>query len=151
MPAFAVLGRVLFSILFIVSGAYKLSDISGIAQLVSTHVVVPSELSGYSTQIEAATGLPLAQLIVIVSGALEVICGFLIAVNFGTKIFAILLALFIAATVFYFHDFWNMTGADRISNMFQAFKNLSLIGGLLMIVGYPRAVVVASEPRYENI
>jgi hypothetical protein len=43
-----------------------------------------------------------------------------------------------------------MTGPDRINNMIHALKNLSLIGGLLIIAGYPRQIAVESE-RYTGI
>jgi len=63
--------------------------------------------------------------------------------------FALLLVLFVAVTTFYFHNFWDMTGADRINNMIHALKNLSLIGGLLVIAGYPRRVVLEDD-RYTS-
>lgn len=150
MPAFAAFGRVLFSILFIVSGAYKLSDIAIMADMVSTHISIPLQFSNATAQVETATGLPAAQLIVIASGIFEILCGLLIAANFGARVFSILLALFVAATVFYFHDFWNMTGNERLTNLFQALKNLSLIGGLMMIAGYPRRTIV-SEATYDGV
>jgi putative oxidoreductase len=150
MPAFYVLGRVLFAVLFVVSGAYKLSDITGMAQMVSDHVSIPEQLSAYTAQLEATTKLPISQLIVIASGTLEIVGGLLIALNFGARIVAVLLALFVVATVFYFHDFWNMTGVDRVTNLFQALKNLSIIGALFMIIGYPRSLALA-QSSYEDV
>jgi uncharacterized membrane protein YphA (DoxX/SURF4 family) len=150
MPAFYVLGRVLFAVLFVVSGAYKLSDITGMAQMVSDHVSIPEQLSAYTAQLEATTKLPISQLIVIASGTLEIVGGLLIALNFGARIVAVLLALFVVATVFYFHDFWNMTGTDRVTNLFQALKNLSIIGALFMIIGYPRSLALA-QSSYEDV
>jgi uncharacterized membrane protein YphA (DoxX/SURF4 family) len=150
MPAFYVLGRVLFAVLFVVSGVYKLSDIASMAQMASDHVPIPELLTPYTAQLEAATKLPIAQLIVIASGTLEIVGGLLIAINFGARIAAILLALFVVATVFYFHDFWNMTGADRVTNLFQALKNLSILGALFMIVGYPRSLALA-QSSYDDV
>ena len=40
--------------------------------------------------------------------------------------------MFTAAATFWFHDFWTMTGGDRMNNMAHALKNLSLIGALLV-------------------
>jgi uncharacterized membrane protein YphA (DoxX/SURF4 family) len=45
------------------------------------------------------------------------------------------MVLFVMAATFYFHDFWNLTGADAKGQMIHALKNLSLIGGLFMIAG----------------
>jgi uncharacterized membrane protein YphA (DoxX/SURF4 family) len=47
---------------------------------------------------------------------------------------AFLLAIFTAAATYYFHDFWNMSGAARADNMIHALKNLSIIGALLVFV-----------------
>jgi len=153
MPAFYVLGRILFAILFVVSGVYKLSDISGMAQMVSAHVPIPEQFSTYTTQIEATTKLPIAQLMVIASGTLEVLGGLLIALNFGARVISALLVLFVIATIFYFHDFWNMTGTERVTNLFEALKNLSIIGALFMIIGYPRTIALSqsSSSAYDGV
>jgi uncharacterized membrane protein YphA (DoxX/SURF4 family) len=90
----------------------------------------------------------MAHLLAIVSGALEVICGVMIALNFGARFFAIVLILFVAAATYYFHDFWNQTGAEARGNLVHALKNLSLIGALFMIAGSSRAAK-AREPGYD--
>jgi len=73
-----------------------------------------------------------------------------IGLNIGTRFFAFILVLFVAVATFYFHNFWDMTGADRINNMIHALKNLSLIGGLLIIAGYPRPLPMEEE-RYTGV
>lgn len=144
MPALATVGRVLFSILFIVSGVFKFSDLAAMTQMVAAKVVVPADFSAYASQLEAAVGMPFGQIVVIVSGIFEIVAGLMIALNFGARFFSVLMILFIGATIFYFHDFWNMAEGDRATNMFQALKNLSLIGGLFMIIGYPRGPAAAA-------
>jgi putative oxidoreductase len=147
MPAFVTLGRILFSVLFIFSGASKLLDLAATAQM-TEKVVFPAILAPYTAQLETITGMPTAQLLAIGSGALEVVCGLMIALNFGARFFAIILILFVAAATFYFHDFWNQTGADARGNLVHALKNLSLIGALLMIAGSSRLSRV-QEPAYD--
>lgn len=151
MQAFAAFGRFLFSILFIVSGGYKLSDISGMVQTVTARIPIPPEVLTYTSQIETATGMPIAQLIVIVSGAFEVLAGVLIALNFGTRIVSVLLAIFVALTIVYFHDFWNQSGAERWSTIFEALKNVSLIGALLMLAASPRLSPMAEGDGYHGV
>ncbi len=141
MPALATLGRVLFSILFIVSGVFKFSDIAAMTQMVAAKIVLPADLSTYASQLEATVGMPFAQVLVIVSGIFEIVAGLMIALNFGARFFAVLLILFVGAATFYFHDFWNMAEGERATNMFQALKNLSLIGALFLIISYPRMPV----------
>jgi uncharacterized membrane protein YphA (DoxX/SURF4 family) len=147
MPAFVTFGRVLFAVLFIVSGASKLLDLTATAQNITDKVVLPAAFATYTAQIEGATGMPIAQLLAIIAGTLELVGGLLIALNFGARFFAILLVFFVIAATFYFHDFWNQTGPEAKSNMVHALKNLSLIGGLLMIAGMGRSARVA-EPVY---
>ena len=147
MPVFTTIGRVLFAIIFIFSGASKLLDLAATAQM-TERIVLPAALAPYASQLEGVTGMAMPQMLAIAAGALELICGICIALNFGARFFAILLILFVAATTFYFHDFWNQSGADARNNMVHALKNLSIIGALFMIVGIGRRAI-AHEPAYD--
>ena len=115
MPAFITFGRVLFAVLFIFSGASKLLDLTATAQM-TEKIVLPAALATYTSQLEGITGMAMPQMLAIATGALELICGLMIALNFGARFFAIMLILFVAAATFYFHDFWNQTGADARNN-----------------------------------
>jgi putative oxidoreductase len=147
MPAFIALGRVLFAVLFIVSGAFKLLDIAATTQM-TEKIVLPAALASYVSQLESMTGMPMAQMLAIAAGTIELLCGLMIALNFGARFAAIVLILFVAAATFYFHDFWNQTGADARNNMIHALKNLSIIGALLIVAGTVRLVPV-SKPAYD--
>lgn len=147
MPALVTIGRILFSVLFVLSGALKLMNVSATAQM-TQKIVLPAIIAPYTAQLETLTGMPMANILAIAAGAIEVICGVMIALNFGARFFAIVLALFVVAATFYFHDFWNQTGAEATNNMVHALKNLSLIGALLMIAGTGRRAKIA-EPAYD--
>jgi uncharacterized membrane protein YphA (DoxX/SURF4 family) len=93
-------------------------------------------------------------MLAIVAGVTELLCGVMIALNFAARYFALILILFVAATIFYYHDFWNQTGADAHGNLIHALKNLSLIGALFIIVGIgrgPRPVAAEAEPSYPEV
>lgn len=150
MPAFITFGRVLFSVLFIVSGALQLFDIAATAGEIASKVVIPAMLTTYTTQLEGMTGLPMAQMLAITGGAVELICGLLIAFNFGARFFALLLIVFVIVATFYYHDFWNQTGPESKNNLIHALKNLSLIGGLFIIAGIGRRSYIA-EPAYSDV
>jgi uncharacterized membrane protein YphA (DoxX/SURF4 family) len=147
MPAFITFGRILFSVMFIFSGASKLLDLTATAQM-TEKIVLPAALATYTSQLEGLTGMSMPMMLAIAAGALELICGFMIALNFGARFFAILLILFVAAATFYYHDFWNQAGPEARNNMVHALKNLSLIGALFMIAGYGR-MSRAPEPAYD--
>ena len=149
MPAFITFGRVLFAVLFIFSGAAQLLDLTATAQM-TEKIVLPAALATYTAQFEGMTGMAMPQMLAIAAGALELICGIMIALNFGARFFAILLILFVAAATFYYHDFWNQTGAEAKNNMVHALKNLSIIGALFMIAGYGRGAR-AVEAAYGDV
>ena len=149
MPAFITFGRILFAVLFIFSGASKLLDLTATAQM-TEKIVLPAALATYTSQLEGLTGMSMPMMLAIVAGALELICGLMIALNFGARFFAILLILFVAAVTFYYHDFWNQTGAEARNNLIHALKNLSIIGALFMIAGYGRTSRTV-EPAYGDV
>jgi uncharacterized membrane protein YphA (DoxX/SURF4 family) len=147
MPALVTFGRILFAVLFVISGASKLLDLSATTQM-TEKIVFPAAIAAYTGQLEGIVGMPMPQILAIAAGAIEVICGLMIALNFGARFFAIVLILFVVAATFYFHDFWNQTGADARNNMVHALKNLSIIGALFMIAGSGRPAR-AREPAYD--
>jgi putative oxidoreductase len=149
MPAFITIGRVLFAVLFIVSGAFKLLDIAATTQMITDKVAIPEMLTAYTTQLEGITGMPMVQMLAIAVGTLELICGLMIALNFGARFFAIVLVIFVVVATFYYHDFWNQAGAEQKNNIVHALKNVSLIGALLIIAGIGRGP--RSEPTYTDV
>lgn len=133
MPVIFHIGRILFVAIFVWSGLGKLMNIAGTAQAIAAKVPIPPALADLSAQIEATMGLPMPHLLAIAAGVVELVAALLIVFNIGTRWAAIVLLLYTIATTVVFHDFWNMTGAERTSNMVQAFKNVSLIGGFLIL------------------
>ena len=150
MPAFITFGRVLFAVLFIYSGATKLFAIQATADFIAAKVTIPAMLTPYTSQLETMTGMTMPQMLAIASGAFEIIAGLMIALNFGARFFAILLIFFVAATIFYFNDFWNQSPPENSKTLLDALRSLSIIGGLFMIAGFgrtPRTV----EPAYGDV
>lgn len=150
MPAFITFGRILFAVLFIVSGAFKLYDLSATAKDIAAKIVIPAVLTTYTSQIEALAGMQMPQILAIAAGSIELICGIMIALNFGARFFSIVLIFFVVAVTFYYHDFWNQTGPESRNNLVHVLKNLSIVGALFMIAGYgrtPRAI----EPVYGDV
>jgi putative oxidoreductase len=151
MPAFITLGRVLFAVLFLYSGATKLVGIQATTDFIAAKVAIPAMLVPYTSQLETLTGMSTQQTLAIAVGAFEVIAGLMIALNFGARFFATLMIFFVAATIFYFHDFWNQSPPDNAKTLMDALKNLSIIGALLMIAGYGGRVSRAADPAYGDV
>jgi uncharacterized membrane protein YphA (DoxX/SURF4 family) len=150
MPAFVTFGRILFAVLFIYTGATKLFAIQATADFIAAKVVVPEQISPYAKQLETLTAMTTPQLLAIAVGALEIISGLMIALNFGARFFAMLLIIYVAVATFLFYDFWNQVPPDNGKMLVDALKNLSIIGALFMIIGYGR-VTRPAEPAYGDV
>jgi putative oxidoreductase len=154
MPAFITFGRILFAVMFLYTGATKLLGIQPTADFIAAKFTIPALLTPYTAQLESLTGMPTPQMLAIAVGAFEIICGLMIALNLGTRFFAILLIIFVGAATFYFHDFWNQAPPENAKSLMDALKNLSIIGALFIIAGYgrgPRLVGAAPAVAYNDI
>lgn len=150
MPAFVTFGRILFAVLFIYTGATKLFAMQATADVIATKIMVPEMIAPYAKQIETATAMTTPQLLAIAGGALEIIAGLLIALNFGARFFAMLMIIDVAVGTFLFADFWNQVPPDNAKMVVDALKNLAIIGALFMIMGYGRATRPA-ETAYGDV
>ena len=151
MPAFITFGRVLFAVLFIYTGATKLFGIQATADLIAAKVTIPAVLAPYAAQLEAAAKMPMPQILAIAAGAFEILAGLMIALNFLSRLFALLMIVFVGATIFYFHDFWNQAPPDNAKSLIDALKNLSMIGALFMIFGYGKGRKEPEQAAYGDI
>ncbi|HEY0569965.1 MAG TPA: DoxX family protein [Enterovirga sp.] len=116
MPdAVIALARIFIVALFLWSGFGKITN--------------PAGLTGMLT----AKGFPQPMLFAYLAGLAELGLGILILIGFKTRAAALALAAFTIVTVFLGHNFWQMTGDAYRNNLIQALKNLSIVGGLLML------------------
>ena len=91
------------------------------------------------------------QILAIAAGAFEVLAGVMIALNVLGRLFALLMIVFVGATIFYFHDFWNQTPPDNAKTLIDALKNLSIIGALFIIFGYGKGPKAPEQRAYGDI
>lgn len=108
-------GRILMSVVFLISGFFK---IGGYSQMVA-----------YS----GSKGLPMASVAIACAAVLELAAGLAIIIGFQTKIAAWLLFLYLIPVTFFFHNFWAMQGAEQQQNMIDFLKNVSIMGGLVIL------------------
>ena len=64
---------------------------------------------------------------------MEFAVGILLILGFYTRPLAFLFALFVLGTALLGHPFWNMVDPERSANMTQFLKNLSIMGGMLLL------------------
>lgn len=114
----SLLGRVLLSAIFIIFGFSKIFAFPMFAGML------------------ASKGFPLATLAMAIAVAIEVLGGLAILVGFQTKVTAWIVFLYLIPTTFLFHNFWALQGAARMDNMAHFFKNVAIMGGLLLLAAY---------------
>ncbi len=110
-------GRLLFALIFIFSSFGHFNE--------------------HTIAFAATKGLPLASILVPLSGIVELLGGLSILFGFRARIGAWLLVLFLVPVTFTFHQFW--TVADPMARQMElaAFlKNISLLGGALIIARF---------------
>jgi putative oxidoreductase len=122
-------GRIILPVVFIVSGIQKLMNVQGIAKMLDTNKIpIPDQIVPY------LGGLPKYEALGYLIGGVEVICGLMVMVGLLARWAALVLVVFTACTIAFIHHFWDMQGDAFAANQAQAFKNLSIMGGLLLVV-----------------
>lgn len=110
-----LIARLLLVILFVLFGWSKLTGFSGTIAFMVTE------------------GAPLPTVAAVIAVVMELLVGIAIALGFYTRPLAYLLALYTLATAFIGHHYWTMPDAERMANMINFYKNLSIAGGLLLL------------------
>lgn len=115
-PLFA-LARTLLALMFVLAGFSKLGGLDGTAAYI------------------ASKGMPMPMVLAAGAALLEVLGGVALAVGYRTRLAAALLAAFTVLATLIFHAFWSMPADQAAMQQLMFMKNLSVIGGLLMVVG----------------
>ncbi len=150
MSIFFAIGRTLLIVMFVYIGVEQLLNIGGTADMIAGKITIPAQFTEYTTQLEQATGMPTMRLLAIAVGALQIVCGLMIAFNIAARWFALLLALFTIAATYLFHDFWNLTDLARLEALNHLLKNLAILGGLLLVVGIGPPRAEEREPQFDD-
>ena len=107
--------RLFLATLFLIFGWRKLRDYSGtVSQMVQD-------------------GVPMPVLATAVAIFMELPVAFAVAVGVFTRPSALLLAFYTLGTALIGHRYWTMTGAGQVDSMDGFYKNLSIMGGFLLL------------------
>jgi putative oxidoreductase len=107
--------RFLLATLFLIFGWRKLRDYSGTV----TQIV---QLGGPMPALAAAVAI-----------FMELPVAFAVAIGAFTRPAALLLVLYTLGTALIGHRYWTMTGAGQVDSMDGFYKNLSIMGGFLLL------------------
>lgn len=114
MNYIVLIGRILFSIIFITSAFGHFSE--------------------QSIEFSASKGVPAAALLVPLSGIIELAGALSIILGYKAKYGAWLIVLFMLPVTFIFHNFWTITDPmAQQMDMAMFMKNISMTGGALVI------------------
>jgi putative oxidoreductase len=114
MKQTTIAGRLLFSLIFLMSGL--------------------SHFSTASIDYAAAQGVPFASVAVPLSGLLAIVGALSIILGFKARLGAILIIVFLVPISFMMHPFWSVTDPSMYQlQMIMFMKNMSMLGGALLI------------------
>jgi putative oxidoreductase len=113
--AMLLIARLLLVLLFVLYGWQKMLGFGGTVNMMS------------------AIHLPLPTISAAIVVILEFFVGLAIAVGLFTRPLAFILALYTLATGFIGHHYWTLSGPEHAANMINFYKNVSIMGGLLLL------------------
>lgn len=114
MKYILLLGRILFSLIFIVASF--------------------GHFSADEIQYAAAKGVPMPSLLVPLSGIIAFVGGLSILLGYKAKWGAWLIVIFLLPVTFMMHNFWTISDpAAAASEQANFFKNISMLGAAFMI------------------
>ena len=121
--AMHVVGRVLFSMMFIMGGM--------------NHLMKLNDTSAYA----ASKGVPAPKVLTAVSGLMIMVGGVLVLLGWHRFVGAGLIAIFLFSTATVMHAFWKETDpAARMNEMSHFMKDLAMAGAALLIAFYAPTV-----------
>jgi len=122
MPNYTLaVSRVLISSVFIVFGYIQFTHIGN---YIGNPVVI--KIAGW-------TGILTPTIIAYMVATIDLLGGILILVGYQTRWVSVVLIVFVALTCILVHNFWTMEGPARAANQGNFYKNLVIIGALLML------------------
>lgn len=115
MDVVFLIGRILFVLLFAISGA-------------------TNHLSRGGVEYARASGAPAPEVTVPLTGVVILVGSAMVALGIFGDLGALLLAAFLIPTSYFMHAYWKETDAQtKQAQQIQFFKNVGLIGGALVI------------------
>ena len=111
----ALIGRLLLAYFFIPAGIGKIGGFAGTV--------------GYI----ASKGLPLPEVGAVLAIIVEVGVGLMLLLAFKTRWAALILMVFTLAASVFFHNYWALPAEQQMMQQLLFMKNVSIVGGLLLL------------------
>jgi len=114
----ALVGRLLLAMLFLPAGIGKLAGFAGTV--------------GYI----ASVGLPMPSMAAAIALIIEIVGSVALITGFGTRIAALILAVFTLVASFFFHAYWAVPADQQLVTQLLFMKNIAVVGGLLTLAAW---------------
>jgi putative oxidoreductase len=115
MKYIPLIGRTLFSLIFLMT--------------------IMGHFSGGSIEYAASAGVPMANVLVPLSGIIAVLGALSIILGFKAKMGGWLIVIFLVPVKFMMHQFWSVKDQMAMQmQMVNFMKNMSMLGGALLII-----------------
>jgi putative oxidoreductase len=111
-------GRVLLSLIFIISGWGKLMNFSGTAAYM------------------ASMGMPMPHVLLVPAIIIELGGGLMLLLGWKARWAALAIFLFIIPTTLIFHAFWAVDAAQAQNQMIHFMKNITIMGGMFYVMAF---------------
>jgi putative oxidoreductase len=111
----ALAGRLLLAALFLPAGINTLMGFEGTV--------------GYI----GSVGLPMPAVAAVIAIVIEIVAPLALIAGYGTRIAALVLAVFTAVATVLFHNYWAMPADQQFIQQLMFFKNMGVVGGLLVL------------------
>jgi putative oxidoreductase len=111
-------GRGLVSLIFVMSAFGKITSWDGTA--------------GYM----ASKGMPAIPFFLTMAILFELLGGLAVLTGYKARLGAVALIVFLIPATLIFHNFWAYQGMDQQMQMISFLKNLSIMGGLLLVTAF---------------
>jgi putative oxidoreductase len=114
----SLVGRLLLALLFLPAGISKIGGFAGTV--------------GYI----GSKGLPMPELGAVIAIVVEVLGGLALIAGFGTRVAALVLAVFTLVATVFFHAYWAVPADMQMVQQLMFFKNIAVVGGLLVLAAF---------------
>jgi putative oxidoreductase len=114
----SLVGRLLLALLFLPAGISKIGGFAGTV--------------GYI----GSKGLPMPELGAVIAIVVEVLGGLALIAGFGTRVAALVLAVFTSVATVFFHAYWAVPAEMQMVQQLMFFKNIAVVGGLLVLAAF---------------
>jgi putative oxidoreductase len=113
---FAPLGRILLSLIFLLSAAGKFKDWQATVNMI------------------ADKGVPAPDALLSVAVALEILGGVSVLIGLYARVGALALLVFLVPVTLIMHNFWAYEGDQWMGQMINFMKNVSITGGVVLVL-----------------